>query len=373
MRRALIGLLSAAAVVVTVLVTATAIRPAGDELLRYSLPLSEGESIEAGIAFLERRVAQRPKEGLDLAELSGLQIEMSRRTGDRKWLEAAAVSARRSLENLPVSNEGAKLALAKVANAHHDFPEAVRLANEVLAESPRSTEALTVRATANVALGNLDDALADADRVLAATPLMGARALRGTVLEAMGRDDEALAEWRIALRVEDMGQVASSSWVRASIGRWHLRHGNLREARAWLEEARRLTPGQPIALLALAEVESLEGNAKAAERLCNTGFQFTKDPTFFARLASVRERAGDRAGAETAWSQAEMLLRSELETGEYGHRVELARVLLARGGSSRAAEALALTTAELERRRPAEVLALHASAVAAAGEEEKAR
>ena len=344
-----------------------------DDLLRYRLPLVEGESIEAGIAFLEGRVAERPAEGLDLAELASLQLEMSRRTGDRRWLESAETSARRSLENLPVSNDGATLTLAKVANARHELAEAVRLAGLVLAGSPHSADALSVRATAHLALGDLSAALADADGAVAASPRMGALSLRGTVLEAMGRDVEALKSWRDALRVEDTGQVASSAQVRARIARWHLRRGDLGVARAWAEEARRLSPGQPIALFALAELESLDGNAPAAERACNAGFQFTKDPAFLTRLGSVRDRAGDDAGAERAWTQAEVLLREELAAGHSGHRVELARVLLARGGAERAAEALALTTAEIQSRRPADVLAVHASAVAAAGAAGNAR
>lgn len=365
MRRTLAWLVPALAIAGMGLAFAIGRVPAADELVRYRLPLAEGASIEAGISFLETRVAERPTEGLDLAELAGLQLEMSRRTGDRRWLDAAEASARRSLGNLPVSNDGATLTLARIANARHDFAEAIRLADSVLAQAPRSTDALLVRATAHLARGDAAAALADTDRAVAASPLMGPLALRGTVLEAMGRDGEALKSWRAALRVEDMGQVASSSSVRALVGRWHLRRGELREARAWAEEARRLTPAQPMALLALAEIESREGNAKSAERLCKTGFQLTKDPAFFSALASVRERAGDLAGADTARAQAEALLRAELESGEYGHRVELARVLLARGGAERAAEALALTTAEIQARGGAEIRAVHASALAA--------
>lgn len=348
-------------------------RAAGSSLLTYRHPLSEEGSIDAEIAFLEERVKQRPKEGLDLSQLATAYIDMGRRTGDESWYDKAEDAARRSLANLSVSNPGAKISLAKVASARHDFAEAVRLSEDVMAVSPRALEAYSVRATANLALGRLPWALLDADRVADATPFMGALSLRGTILEAMGRDEEALEDWHAALRVEDVGQVAPSSWVRAVIGRWHLRHGDLAAARAWVEESRRLTPTQPIATLALAEIESREGNVAEAERLCNAGFNVTKDPTFLARLGTVRQRAGNASGAAIAWGQAETLLRSENEKGRYGHRIELARVLLSRGGAERAKEALALSAEEVAKRRAAEILGVHAWALVANGDGSAAR
>lgn len=375
-RKLVLWLLPAAAIAGTLLVlSGTGGRdPAADSpLLRYRHLLSEGASIDAEIAFLEERVRQRPTEGLDLSQLASLYLEMARRTNDESWYDQAEQAARRSLANLSVSNHGAKVTLAKVANARHEFSEAIRIADDVLAEAPRVGEALSVRATANLALGRLPEALADADRVADATPLMSALALRGTIFDAMGRDDEALEDWHAALRIEDIGQVGPSSWVRAVVGRWHLRHGDLSGARAWLEEARRLTPTQPIATLTLAELESREGNVEEAERLCNAGFTVTKDPTFLVRLGSIRERAGNHTGAATAWDQAGALLRSEIEKGRYGHRIELARVLLSRGGEERSREALALSAAEIERRRAAEILSVHGWALLANGEAAAAR
>lgn len=345
-------------------------QPAG---LRYRHPLRGGESIDATIAFLEERVARLPKEGLDLAELAALQLEKARRTGDGSWLAKAEASALRSRANLPYSNHGATLALAKIAAARHDFPTAIRLADDVLAEAPRVVDALQVKAGAHLALGNLDEALAGANAAVDVAPLMGALSLRAQVLEAAGRDDEALEDWRAALRIEEPGQTGPSSQVRAFLGRWHLRHGRLDEARAWLEEARRINPAQPIAALALAEVASREGAAEEAERICNAAFNATRDPAFLAKLGAVRERAGNRAGAAAALAQAEALLRAELAEGRTGHRAEFARVLLQQGGDARVKEALALTAAELETRRPAEILGVHAEALLASGDAANAR
>ncbi|GAC1449890.1 MAG: hypothetical protein NVSMB70_18860 [Chamaesiphon sp.] len=82
-------------------------------------------------------------------------------------------------------------------------------------------------------------------------------------------------------------------------------------------------------------------------------------------MARVKELQGDPSGAKEWRNKAEARLRKDLTS--YGHRRELARLLLERGSSPDLTEALSLMQAELHNRRDAETLDTEAWVLQKAG------
>src|SRR5450432_272619 len=80
------------------------------------------DAIVAGVA----RSAQR--DPLEMTELANLYFARAELDGDRRDFDAAEQLARQSLAILPAPN-GAAITLAKLANARHDFREAIELAH----------------------------------------------------------------------------------------------------------------------------------------------------------------------------------------------------------------------------------------------------
>jgi tetratricopeptide (TPR) repeat protein len=308
------------------------------------------------IAFYQERIRRSPEDGLDRASLASTYLKMARATGDVSWYLLAEQSAQQSLAKLPFHNDGAVLALARVAQARHDFAEAIRLAEQV----PGKEEALSVMVTAKLAMGKVDEASVAADALVNRYPALGSLTLMALVNVAQGKDDAAIQNFQQALAAEEPGETGGSIWARTLLGRLNYKRGQLKKARELYQESLLVLPQYPPALLNLAELEVRLGDYQAAERYYSQVFLTSqRSPTVYDHvvmrgMVRVKELSGDKSGAKLWLDKAEARLREDLAS--FGHRRELARLLLERGGSKNIAEALTLMQIEVRVRRDAETL-----------------
>jgi tetratricopeptide (TPR) repeat protein len=322
---------------------------------RVSLALSNE------ITFYQERISQNPEDGLERASLAQAYLKMARATGDASWYLQAEQTARRSLSNLPFSNYGAVLALARVAEARHDFKEAIALAQQVLQEQPGNENALSTLVTANLAMGKVDEASQAADTLVNRIPTLGSLTLRALVNQAQGKDEAAIQDFQQALAAEEPEEAGSSAWARTMLGRFYFKRGNHELAGQLYREALRILPRYPQALVSLAELETRLGRYKSAERHYSQVFISPEYPNVFDHvalhgMARMKELQGDQSGAKEQRDRAETLLRQHLDLNSFGHRRELARLLLESEESQDTAEALSLMQAEVRLRRDPETL-----------------
>lgn len=331
--------------------------------------------LEAEIAFYQERISHHPGDGLDLAALAGAYLRMARATGNLSWFLLAEQAARRSLVNLPFHNDAATLIVARVAEARHDFAEAIRLAQQV----GEKDEATSILVTSHLALGRADLARQAAEALVARTPGLGAWMLRGLVRAAQGDDEGAVADFTRAIAAEEAGELGGSAMARTYLGRLYARRGQPETARRLYTETLRFLPQYPPALIQLAELDARAGDYAAAERHLSQVVTITDaSPTVFDHvvlrgLARLRLLRDDRAGAEAIWERAERRLRRDVTEGTFGHRRELARLLLERGRPADLPEALRLMEAEARARRDPETLDVLAWALMRAGRWDQAR
>ncbi len=341
-----------------------------DSPYRYTLirPLSGTVSLELGkeISFYQQRIRQNPDGGLDRAELATVYLKMARASGDVSWYLLAEQSAQESLSKLPFNNEGAVLALAKVAEARHDFAQAIDLTQKA-----PGNNALGILVTANLAMGKVDKANQAAETLVKRVPTIGALTLHALAKVAQGKDKEAIQNLQQAIAAEEAGETGSSVWARSLLGRLYYRQGQLEQARTLYLEALRITPQYPPALLNQAQLEIRLGNYKAAESLYSRFFQFVnKSPTVYDHvvlrgMARVQDLQGDFSIGKKWRSQAEAKLREDLV--KFGHRRELAQLLLEGDRPESVAEALKLMQAEVRDRHDPETLTTLALALGRSG------
>ncbi len=346
--------ITAASVLAALAIGAVALVWANDSKTRvapYRLRLLEAPPVEKEIAFYEERLRRSPDGALDLASLASAQLRARK-------LDAAEANARESLKRLPVFNVAAKVVLAQIAQARHRFDEAIRLATEILKEKPRQPDALSLLVTASLGLGRVQDAARWADELVERLPTVGSMTQRALALEAVGRTREAVAEFERGIQLEDVGEMEASSRARALLGRLHLRHGRVEEARELLVESMRIHPESALALGLLAQVEERCGEAVDAERHYTEAYRQSGDAMWLARKARVK-------GDAKLLAEAERLLRAD-----GSHRRPLAEVLLERGAHE---EALALMMEESKARRDWETLEVLARALLAAGRAREAQ
>ena len=359
--------------------------PAGlDPAYRYHFPetlkgaLSPKQALQQEIAFYQKKIGLSPQSSLDRSSLAVAYLKMARATGAGSWYLMAEQAAERSLAELPFNNNTAVIVLARVAEARHDFTTGLRLAGEASGE-----DAIAIKVTSNLALGKVDEANKAAEALVNRIPTLGSLTLRALVREAQGRDAEAIQDYQKALAAEEPGEVGTSAKTRTYLGRFYARRGQLTQALALYQEALRLVPRYPLALVNLAELETRQKQYGAAEDSYSQVSVYAQGAaTVFDHIvdrgkARLRNLQGDAQGAKEWLDKAEALLRQQTAVGNvnggFGHRRELARLLLERGRTEDVIEALALMQAEVKIRRDSQTLDTLAWALSKSGRWSEAR
>lgn len=316
------------------------------------------ESLTAEITAAEDRIQQNPNDGLDRAFLADAYLKMARITGTDQWYEWAEASAQKSLKNLPFNNDGALLALAKVAEAKHDFAKAARFA-----EKASGGEAMALVVKSKLATGQVAEANAAAAELVAFSPSMGSLTLRALARQDQGDRAGALSDFQRAIAVEQPSEARGSALARTLLGKFYAEQGQDKLAESLYREALKIEPNYPQTLLNFGELRQQQGRYRAAEKL----YEQVDDPLALLGLAKIKRLRGEEAAARTQWAAAEIILREKVAVNPLDHRRELAVLLLERGDEADRDEAIALMKAEVKNRRNAETLKTLAWALSAMG------
>ncbi|MEP6486815.1 hypothetical protein NDI43_17745 [Microcoleus vaginatus GB2-A3] len=338
---------------------------------------NQKEAIQQEIAFYQQRLAVDSRSGLNRASLAGSYLKMARATGEGGWFLLAEQAAQRSIADLPFDNQGALLVLARIAEARHDFATALRFAKQAGSDNE---DAIALSVTSHLAMGKVSEANAAAEALVNRIPNLGSLTLRALVRESQGRDAEVLQDYRQAMAAEEPGEVAGSARARSLLGRFYARRGQFVQAKALFLEALRLVPRYPLALIYLADLETRQGNYREAEGYYSKVSAYSGGvATVFDRIvdrgmARVKDLQGDAIESRRLRDKAEAGLRQEQVSGSggFGHRRDLASLLLEKGRSQDVAEALVLMQEEVKIRRDAVTLDTLAWALSSAGEWQKA-
>jgi tetratricopeptide (TPR) repeat protein len=320
------------------------------------------QNIEREIVFYQQRIQQQPTAGLDRATLAQAYLKMARATGESSWYLLAQQTAEESLRQLPVHNYGATIVLAKVAIAKHNFNEALSLLNQL----PPEAESLALLTTTHLALGDVKTARQTANTLVERVPTLSNLALKALAELAQGEDLAAIRDFKAAIAAEEPEEAGSSAWVRTLLGRLYYKRGQLQQAEELYQSALQILPKYPPALLNLAELSIRQWQADPTQttyqnraiELYDRFFLTTqKSPTIYDHvalrgLARVQRLTGDTTQSTQTWEQAVARLRTDLSG--FGHRRELAQLLLERGQGNDKTEALTLMQAEIQIRQDPE-------------------
>jgi tetratricopeptide (TPR) repeat protein len=320
------------------------------------------QNIQKEITFHQQRIQQQPQSGLERAALAAAYFKMGRATGDSSWYLLAQQTANKSLDLLSVNNDGAILVLAKVATAKHDFAAAQALLKKI----PPQAEALSLSVTINLALGDVVAAQQVADTLVNKLPTMNNYTLRALVAVAQGQDEVAVKNFKAAIAAEDAEEAGSSAWVRTLLGRFYYKRGQLQQAEELYQAALQILPKYPPALLNSAELAMRRWQDNPTQTqyrqevteiyqqffLTNQQTPTVYDHVAIRGLARVQRLQGQSTQSDKIWQQAVAKLRSDIDG--FGHRRELAQLLLERGQSQDLTEALTLMQAEIKVRQDPE-------------------
>jgi tetratricopeptide (TPR) repeat protein len=327
--------------------------------------------LQREIELYQTKLQQDPSSGLNLSDLSNAYWKMGKATGEVSWYLLAEETAKKAIVALPFHNSNAQIVLAQVAQARHDFKTAKSIAQSILKTKPNSDEARSILVTCALATGDLAMAQTEIKPLLDQSPNLSTLTLQALLEEAQGKST-AIDTFKLAIEAEEVGEVGPSALVRVLLGRHYYRQGKLDQAEGLYQEALRILPRYPLALMYQAALQTKRGQYSEADRTYDQVIAYSQQSTNIYDHTILRGKAKIKQLKNEPYqdllAQAELLLRKETnaghENGGFGHRRELAQLLLERNPTQNAAEALVLMQDEVKVRQDAHTWSTLAIALA---------
>lgn len=327
-------------------------------LASYELVQPERD-LDKAIAFYKERMAKNPQGFLDLIALGELYIQKARQTGENAWYLLAEQSATTSLQRYK-QNPGALLVLAKVAGARHNWGQALKLTAQAEALNPRDLGVHSHYLTLYLGLGELEAAAQKAALLRQRAPSLGSYLKHGEVLRAQGQLEQAAGYFKRGIELEQAGEARASALARARFAEILARQGEMTLAEHYFKAALEIQPQDAYLHSLKADFELERGHAQAALAGYQQAFNLRPEAAYQIAAARAHTALGETEQAKSLWQAAESQLRREIEVGSYGHRRELAQLLLERKAVGDAQEALRLMRAEFALRQDSKTLDLMA-------------
>ncbi len=302
---------------------------------RYPFDVFEDQTdnYSEDISFYEQRIKRDPEGATDLAILAELYLNRGKSSGNQNDFEKAIKLAKNSLKVRKAYNITASIVLADIAQARHKFTDAIQMTKNLLLQKPHDENLLLILTRAQLAIGDLRNALLSVGQLIQISNSATAYGLRALIHEGSGRNQMAQSDFEMAFRHEDPDRKQESIWLRNIFSRFNIFKKNFKLAEFLLKDALRIYPND-------------------AATLGNLGLMAEKQRQF---------------------AKAETLLREEIFEKGIGHRSELIELLLDKEQASGYFEALNLAKAELAIRPNAQIYYLLARAYYKNGQQENAK
>lgn len=236
----------------------------GDEVRRPPIAtaaVDHAATRDADIAFFEERV-QETDDSLSYNRLVSLYLQRYRETGNPGDIGKAEAAAIRSNE-VARGNYGSIVALASVRLTQHAFGEAEMLARQAATRRPDLADARALLGDALLAMGRYDEAEAEYRIVLEKAPGPAAFARLASTAEIRG--NTALAEQFWMAAIDSETQAEPAAWASVQLGHLHFSQGDLGRSESAFERALVAFPNYPHARAGLGRVAAARGQWERAE------------------------------------------------------------------------------------------------------------
>ncbi|MBT0770674.1 tetratricopeptide repeat protein [Kineosporia sp. J2-2] len=257
------------------------------------------------ITATQAHLREFPEDAAGWATLGSAYVQQARISGDPTLYPRAEGALRRSLEQRPEGNADAMTGMGALANARHEFAEALEWARRAQRADPYDATALGVQDDALTQLGDYPGARRAAQRMLDLAPGVASFARASYHFEQTG--DVAAARTALDRALAEAVQPSDIAFCRLYLGELAFGQGDPREA---LEQYRRGLEAEP------------------------------DGPALLAGRARARAATGDTVGAERDY--ADVVARLPLAQ----YLLEYAELLASTGRTAQARQQLALIDAE---------------------------
>jgi tetratricopeptide (TPR) repeat protein len=309
-----------------------------------SPPLAGGPTAALGqrlgqVARVERRV----DEAIQLREQGLVALAKARATADPTYYRRAEGALTKALAARP-DDPDVLVGMGALALARHEFAEALTWGERARATAPKKAAVYGVIGDAQVELGRYEEALDTIQTMVDLKPDAASYSRVSYLRELHGDVDGAIVAMRRAADASAAGEPAA--WTRLHLGNLLLRQGRIAEAEREYGWARAADPNNMAAVAALGRARLTAGDPAGAIPFYERAVERYPLPELVVALGDLYEAVGR---PEDAARQHELARGLQRLVAANGGNVDL-ELALFEAERGDAARAVALASAEVERR-----------------------
>jgi tetratricopeptide (TPR) repeat protein len=291
---------------------------------------SEWLNTKAAIEGLQYKIRRDNNDTQSKLLLALAYMQEARVTGEHPYYYPAALDlVDEVLDRKNAAQEvrfEATVAKAMIQLSLHKFEDALKTGNQAKVLNPKRASVYGVLCDANLELGNYEEAIKMADKMVAIRPDLMSYARVSYLREIHGNLDGAIQAMELAARSGYPG-LEQTAWTMYTLGGLYEKKGNLALAKLTYEQILRERPSYAFAIGGLARLEAKKGDTKEAIKLYSQAANIIPEFTFQQELARLYKKTGD---IKKAKSITEELFEGFEEDQEAGHdmNLELARAYI---------------------------------------------
>lgn len=210
-------------------------------------------------------------------------------------------------------------AKAGVQLSLHDFKNALKTGTEAMKLNPYNAQNYGVLVDANVELGNYDEAVKMADKMVSIRPDLRSYARVSYLREIHGDVDGAIEAMKMAVDAGFPGQE-HTCWARLTLGNLYKQYGNLDAAEGEYNTILKERPNYPFAVAALAEVAVERKKYAEAEKLFKEAANIIPEVSFYEDLARLYKTEGKEEACKKTLDEIWPMLADD---EAHGHNMNL--------------------------------------------------
>lgn len=283
--------------------------------LRYE---KEWEQVQRNYVRYRDELVKHPEKVKPRLKLAEIYTHEARVTGEHGHYYPAALQVldealTRSQQN-PDEQFQALAMKAGVLLSLHQFAEALAAGQQAVAMNPYNAQIYGVLVDAYVELGQYDQAVAMADKMISIRPDLRSYARISYLRELHGDVEGAIEAMELAVDAGYPG-YEQTAWARLTLGDLYKQYGQLEKAALNYQRILVDRPDYPFAIAALGEIDEQKGDLAEAEEKYLQAAKIIPEFSFYEKLAAIYLKQGRGEEFQETISELKAMLADDQQAG----------------------------------------------------------
>jgi tetratricopeptide (TPR) repeat protein len=296
-----------------------------NENIRYG---KEWETVQNAYGKARQELMKNPEAKAPWLDLAEVFIQEARVTGEHPHYYPAALKVldimlKKEFKQGDIHEQDLRFralsAKAGVQLSLHEFAAALETGNKAVALNPYNAAIYGVLVDANVELGNYEEAVKMADKMVEIRPDLRSYSRVSYLREIHGDVKGAIEAMQMAVSAGYPGSD-QTAWTRLTLGNLLEHYGYEAEAKQQYEAILEERTDFPFALGALADLEIAKKNYKEAEALLQKATGIIPEVSFFESLAKIYKETSRTAEFEKTLKEVIAMMKDD---EAHGHNMDL--------------------------------------------------